>query len=239
MDFLKEYAYGKLPLVQMISVEETSFPLWDWEARRFNEWQKEVNIDAGIKPSRAIYDLSRNLTIIVTYCMDYDSCPFLSSEGRCRIYQKKRAYVCRMYPFQRSPFLKIEQPAIPKTILGTCPVTDKIINLMPTDFDEMIKFFNRYFKIDGAFHNVVQNDIIIEWINKTIVDLCKEKRIRPAMNYPYNYLIRRMENSRKIDLTEFLVAENVHSKSEMDRIILEFDENINAKDKIVKYLNNK
>ena len=237
MDFLKEYAYGKLPLVQLISVEETSFPLWDWEAKRFNEWQKEVNIDAAIKPSRAIYDLSRNLTIIVTYCMDYDRCPFLSGDGKCRIYKKKRAYVCRMYPFQRSPFLKIEQPPIPTNLLGTCPVTDKIITLMPTDFDEMIKFFYRYFKTDSAFYNIVQNDIIIEWVNKTIVELCRKKIILPAMNYPYKYLLRRIENSKKIDLTEFLVSEKVHSKFDMDKKIGEFDNNLNAKDKIENYLN--
>lgn len=236
MDFLKEYAYGKLPLVQLIPVEETSFPLWDWEAKRFMEWQKEVNVDAQIKPSRGIYDLQRNMTIIITYCMDYDRCPFLTSDGKCKIYSKKRAYICRMYPFQRSPFLDIEQPAIPENLLGACPVTDKILKQIPTEFNEMIKFLYRYFKTDGAFYNVVQNDLIIEWVNKTIVELCKNKAIKPALNYPYQYLIKRIENSQKIDLTDFLVMANIYSRDEMDAQINCFDENLNAKEKIESYV---
>lgn len=236
MDFLKEYAYGKLPLVQLIPAEETSFPLWDWEAKRFLEWQKEADVDGKIKPSRGIYDLSRNMTIIVTYCMDYDRCPFLTDEGRCRIYHRKRAYICRMYPFQRSPFLDIAQPAIPENLLGTCPVTDEILKDMPTDFNEMIKFFYKYFKEDGAFYNVVQNDLIIEWMNKTIVNLCKNKGIKPAIKYPYQYLIKRIGNSQKIDLTDFLVMANIYTRQEMNLLIERFDNNLSAKEKIESYL---
>ena len=66
-EFMKEMAYGKLPLVQLVPIEKMSFPLWDWEAKRFRKWQQEVNVDAKIKPSRAILDLSTNKTIIVTY----------------------------------------------------------------------------------------------------------------------------------------------------------------------------
>ncbi|MEK6808098.1 MAG: hypothetical protein AABY14_00255 [Nanoarchaeota archaeon] len=235
-DFLKEYAYGRLPLVQMIPVNETSFPLWDWEAKRFSEWQKEVNVDAKIKPSRGIYDIQRNLTIIVTYCMDYDKCPFLTDTGKCKIYNKKRAYVCRMYPFQRSPFLNIKQPAIPENLLGTCPVSDKILKSVPKDFDEMIIFLYKYFKTDSAFYNVVQNDIIIEWINNIIIELCKKNIINPAMNYPYHYLLKRIENSEKIDLTEFLVMEKIYNREEVNEIIKCFDDNIQAKEKIENYL---
>lgn len=235
-DFLREYAYGKLPLFNLIPIEETSFPLWDWEAKRFSEWQKEADIDAKIKPSRAIYDLQRNLTIIVTYCMDSSKCPFLTEEGKCRIYNKKRAYICRMYPFQHSPFLKIDQPAVPKNLLGTCPVTDEILSSIPTGFDEMIKFFYKYFKTDGAFYNVVQNDLIIEWVNKTIVELCKNKTIKPAMNYPYKYLIKRIESTKKIDLTEFLVDEGIIPKNEMEDMIKRFDENSDASKKIESFL---
>ncbi len=141
-----------------------------------------------------------------------------------------------MYPFQRSPFLKVEQPAIPETILGTCPVTDKILREMPKEFNEMLKFFYKYFKTDGAFYNIVQNDLIIEWMTKTIVEMCKNKTIRPAANYPYKYLIKRMENSRKIVLTEFLVQEKIYTKQQMDDMLRRFDQNIDAKEKIENYL---
>ena len=83
-EFIKEMAYGKLPLVQLIPVENMSFPLWDWEAKRFKKYQDEVNIDAKIFPSRGILDLNSNKAIIVTYFMDSDACPFLE-EKKCLI----------------------------------------------------------------------------------------------------------------------------------------------------------
>ena len=236
-NFMREYAYGRLPLVQLIPVEKTSFPLWDWEAARFNRWQNEVNVNARIIPSRGIYDTKSNSTIIVTFCMDFDSCPFLFDGGKCKIYYTKRAYVCRMYPFQRSPFLNVEQPAIPKNILGACPVTDEIIQNIPEEFNEMIKYFHIYFTSDGAFHNAVQHDIIIEWVNQVVMDLMKKKVIFPQMNYPYDYLMKRVSQSRKISLTDFLVDINAFSRGEMDKIIKGFDENTGAKDKIESYLN--
>ncbi|MBI2124637.1 hypothetical protein HYT92_02485, partial [Candidatus Pacearchaeota archaeon] len=78
-EFIKKYSFGKLPVVQLVPVERMTFPLWDWEAKRFMEWQKEVNIDARIRPLRAIMDLKSNKAIIVTYFMDAetDACPLL------------------------------------------------------------------------------------------------------------------------------------------------------------------
>ncbi len=235
-DFLREYGYGKLPLVQLIPFERISFPLWDWEAERFKKWQIEVNVDAKIIPSRGIYDVKRNITIVVTYCMDFDKCPFLVEDGKCKIYYTKRAYVCRMYPFQRSPFLKVEQPAIPKNILGTCPVTDEILNEMPEDFPEMIKFFYKYFGSDAGFMNAVQHDLVIEWVNKMILELLSKKIITPAINFPYDYLLKRISFSRKVNLTDFLVEEKIFSRNEMNRIIGNFDGNADAKEKIENYL---
>ena len=103
--FLREYAYGKMPLVQLTELDRASFPLWDWEAKRFKKWQKEANIDGKIKPSRAVFDLNENKTIIVTYFMDSDRCPFLLKDNKCALYKYERSYICRLFPFQRSPFL--------------------------------------------------------------------------------------------------------------------------------------
>jgi Fe-S-cluster containining protein len=103
--FIEEYAYGKMPLVQVIPPEEMSFPLWDFEAKRFKEYAKEKNIDAKIRPSRGIFDLNTNTFIIVTYHMNSVTCPFLADGGKCVIYNTKRAFVCHLFPFNRSPFL--------------------------------------------------------------------------------------------------------------------------------------
>ena len=42
-------------------------------------------------------------------------------------------------------------------------------------------------------------------MNKLIIELIKSKKIRPAMNYPYDKLLKRIENSEKVDFTDFLV----------------------------------
>lgn len=232
--FLRKNAFGQMPLVQMVPLEKTSFPLWDWEARRFMEWQKEVRIDAKIAPSRAVFDLSRNKTIIVTYYMDRDSCAFMK-EGKCLIYNKHRAFICRLYPFQRTPFLNVNDKETPETLLSTCTVITQQLKKIPREKKAMIKWFNEYFQ-DGSFLNAVQNDIVTEWINKTLVELCKNKVIRPAMNYPYDKLLKRIENSEKIDLTEFLVQEKIKSKEEINNLIKRFDNNLDAKDKIKEAL---
>ena len=77
IEYIKQMAFGRLPIVQLVPVEKMSFPLLDWEAERFKKYQHEVNIDAKIKPLRAILDLNTNKAIIVTYFMDSDTCPFL------------------------------------------------------------------------------------------------------------------------------------------------------------------
>lgn len=233
-EFLKEFAYGKMPLIQLIPLEQTSFPLWDWEAKRFKEWQKEVNVDANIKPSRAIFDLNTETTIIATYFMDYDRCPFLIDDGKCKIYHTKRAYICRLFPFQRTPFLELDDND-PKSMFGTCPAVTDIISKMPKDKPGMIKAMHESF--GDNFLDSVQNDLITAWLNQTIIDICKKyKIIRPAVNYPYDKLLKRIENSKKIDLTDFLVEKNIYSDEKMKRLIKRFDNNEDAKDKIREFL---
>src|SRR3989344_4742367 len=55
-EFLKEYAFGRMPVVQLVPVERMTFPLWDWEASRFRQWGAEAGLDSRIKLLRAIYD---------------------------------------------------------------------------------------------------------------------------------------------------------------------------------------
>ena len=230
-EFLKEYAYGKMPLVQMQPVEKISFPLWDWEAKRFKEWQGEV--DARIKKSRVVFDLNTDKTIVVTYFIDSDKCTFLDGK-KCLIYNKKRAYICRLFPFNKGPFLEVGEKAGKESMFGSCPALDKIYKEIPEDLNEMIKFLNK--TLPDELLNVVQHDIVTEWVNKTIVELVKTKKIRAAMNYPYEFLMKRVENSEKIDLTDFLVEIGVYSREEMDKLIKRFDDNEDAKEKINQYL---
>ncbi|MEK6946552.1 MAG: hypothetical protein AABX32_03005, partial [Nanoarchaeota archaeon] len=99
---------------------------------------------------------------------------------------------------------------------------------------EMIKFLNEAFP-DGSFLNAVQNDIIIEWANKIIVGLIKKKMIRPAVNYPYDLLLKRIYGAEKIDFTDFLAEIGHTTAEEMENLINRFDSNSDAKDKIRQY----
>ena len=232
-DFLKEYAYGKMPLVQMQPVEKISFPLWGWEAKRFKEWQGKVDVDCKIKPSRVVFDLNSNKAVVAAYFMDSDTCPFLADK-KCLIYDKKRAYVCRLFPFNKGPFLEAGDGFSRKGMFGSCSALDKIYNEIPEELNEMVEFLNE--AMPEEFVNVVQNDIIAEWVNKTIVGLVKTKKIRPAMNYPYEFLLKRVNNSEKVDLTDFLVEINAYTREEMDNLIKRFDNNEDAKEKIKEFL---
>ena len=234
-EFLKEHAFGKLPVVQLVPVERMTFPLWDWEAKRFQEWQHEANVDATIKPLRAIMDLKSNKAIILTYFMDSetDACPFLNN-NKCSIYHTKRAYVCRLFPFNRSPFLNQDGMALKEGLFGECGAMEHILPQVPENFSEMIKFLSEAFP-DGSFLNAVQNDIVIELANKTIVELIRKKIIKPALNYPYDFLVKRISNAEKIDFTDFLMKINYMTSEERKNLINRFDSNTDAEEKINNY----
>jgi Fe-S-cluster containining protein len=232
--FIKEMAFGKLPLVQLAPLEEMSFPLYDWEAKRFKEWQKEVNVDGKIKPLRGILDLNTNKAIIVTYFMDSDACPFLKDK-KCILYNTKRAYICRLFPFNRSPFLEVGDKPKKENMFGTCDGMEKLMPSIPEDYDNMVRFLSKAFP-DGSFENAVQFDYINEWVNRTIIGLMKKKLLRPAINYPYSLFLKRFNNAEKIDFTDFLEQSGyIKSKEEL---IKEFDENKNANETINEFLEN-
>ncbi|MAE43122.1 hypothetical protein CMO93_05080 [Candidatus Woesearchaeota archaeon] len=231
-EFMEKMAYGKLPLVQLTPLEKISFPLFDWEASRFKKWQREVNIDGKIKPSRTILDLNTNKAIIVTYFIDSDACPFLL-EKKCVLYQTKRAYICRLFPFNRGPFLKTGSEPNKNNMFETCDGIKTLIPLIPEDYDSMVRFLSKAFP-DSSFENSVQFDYITGWNNKTVIDLIKKKMIRPAMNYPYEFFLKRFENAEKIDFTDFLVESGYIDDKE--KLIKKFDDNEDAKKIIENFL---
>ena len=231
-EFIEKMAYGKLPLVQLIPIEKMSFPLWDWEARRFKEWQHEVSIDGKIKPLRGILDLNSNKAIIAAYFMDSDACPFLR-EKKCSIYYTKRAYVCRLFPFNRGPFLKTNQEPTKQNMFGTCGAMEELMPLIPENYNDMVKFLSKAFP-DGSFENAVQFDCITEWVNRTIINLMRKKLIRPAINYPYELFLKRFENAEKIDFTDFLG--DIGYIESKEKLIKGFDDNMDAISIISKFL---
>jgi len=217
---IKELGYGKLPLINLFPVEKLSFPLWDWEAKRF----MQTEIEHKIKPSRIIFDLNSNKTIVVNYSIDSEACTFLK-DNKCQIYEK-RALVCRFFPFQHGPFLSSEKPS-KQTMFGSCPVISEMFDkLNDEDKKEYVK--QLYESFGENLIAIVQNDIITEWSNKMIIELMKKQLIRPAMNYPYDKLLKRVENSEKIDFTDFLKEKNLINKE----IIEKFESMVEARELI-------
>jgi len=230
--FLKDFAYGKLPLISLAPVEKISFPLWDWEAKRFKKGAEEKGIDHRIKPSRVIFDLNTNQSIVVTYSIDSDSCTFLK-DGKCEIYEQ-RGFICRLFPFQHGPFLKMDNNT-KANMFGSCPSISNIITLL--DDNDKKTFVKQLLGSFGdSFLAVVQHDIITEWVNYNIIRIMKNKLIRPAMNQPYDQLMEKIENSKMIDFTDFLVKSAEMSDGDKENIIKQFENFEGARKKVNEIL---
>lgn len=197
--FLEEYAYGKMPLVQLQPVEKISFPIFDFEVKPLINKAKELGIDPKIKPSRMVFDLNTNSAAIVTYYIDSDVCTFLKN-NRCQAY-KERPLICRFFPFNKGPYLKTGEEATKDTMFGTCPALKEVYDPIPDKGEEMVNKLKETFPEE--FPEIVKHDEIMENINKTIVNLVKTKKIRPAMNYPYEFLLKRFKNSKKVDFNSW------------------------------------
>lgn len=217
-EFLEEYAYGKMPLVQLQPVENISFPLWDFEAKDLKHEK--------VKPSRIVYDLKTNKAIIVTYYIDSDSCIFLE-ENRCKEYNK-RPSICRFFPFNKGPFSGSSKK---DELFGTCPALEKVYDEISDN--NLVKDLDKIFPEE--LRTVAEHDMIMEFVNRTIVTLTKQKKIKPAMNYPYEFLLRRIENSEKINFTEFLIKIGEYTKEEMDEKVKGFRKD--AEEKIKRNCN--
>jgi len=118
-------------------------------------------------------------------------------------------------------------------MFGTCGAMDPLMPMIPETYEDMVRFLSKAFP-DGSFENAIQFDYITEWVNKTIVNLMKQKLLRPAMNYPYKFFLKRFENTEKINFTDFLEQSGYIDNKE--ELIKSFDENKDAKGKIEEFL---
>lgn len=199
--FIESNFFGKLPLVQLTSVEKMSLSLWGWEADKLKKRAEELQIDADIKPFRAVFDLNENKTIVISYFLDHDSCPFLRDNG-CLVYED-RPLVCGQFPIQT---IGLEE----KPVFAKCPGLKDIDSIRKGDMKE-------YF--GDTYGGAVKNDSVIRWHDKMIMGLIRDGKIRPVKDYPFNFLLRRVENSDKKDFIEYLMDKDVLTVDEIDKII--------------------
>jgi hypothetical protein len=131
-----------------------------------------------------------------------------------------------------SPFLHIPEE---HDLFGDCPNIEEIKGKLNHN-DKTILTKQLHDSFGDILLASIQHDHVMEWENKLILDLMKEKKIRPAINYPYEKLLRRIENSEKIDLMDFLIKIGYKTKEEIDVVIKSFERNDDAKHKIEKFL---
>jgi Fe-S-cluster containining protein len=225
---LRQYSFGRLPLISLIPVDKISFPLWDFEAKKLINDAKEKGIEHKIHPSRAVFDLNTNQAIITSYAIDSDFCTFMKG-NKCQSYEK-RGFVCKMFPMQHGPFLKLEEFQINEMFAG-CPSTKSILeNLEKSDRKKMAMQLHE--KFGDSFLSSLQADYITEWINNLILTLMKERKIRPAINYPYELLLKRINNSEKVDFMDFLVNINEITEQNKNNLVKCFEENHHAKERL-------
>ncbi len=206
-------AFGRLPIVQVVSVRDMSFPVWNFEYEEIEKvFGKDSKIMNQIKPARIIFDLDTNKALIVAHCIMQDECIFLDKQNKnaCRLYNV-RPLVCKQFPFQSGPF------GGQKIYFGHCPAMKGIVldDEKEKDRELMLKIFG------DSYLAAAQKDIYMNWINETILKLMREKKLRPAMNYPYHHLMKRYEKAEKIMFMDFLVQEGFMTANEMEQKIKE------------------
>jgi len=227
--FLEEFGKGKLPLIQLSNIDEMTFPLWDWEAKRFLEHEKEVAVNAHITPSRGVMDLQSGKFIVFTYQMNTPNrCPFLSENGKCTIYHTPRAHICHLFPLNRTPYLKVGDDNY-RGIFGECHTLNTFKDQF--SYDDRKKLLGELYESFGeGFLHALQHDYLMEWSNKIIIEMMKSEMIKPAVNYPVQFLMKRVENTEKIDLSTFLVESGYKTQEDVDEVIRRSNDLEDAKD---------
>jgi len=192
-ELIRQVGYGGLPLIQLVSPDKLSFPLWPDEARKLRSKGQELGLsELRVIPLRAVFDLNTNTALIVTYLFDHDNCPFLqknASGSSCLAYDC-RPLICCQFPFQT-----------PDQIVDFCPGVKDLsasrLDINSLNSEEKKHLFGDSFSAALEMHERMTKS------NMKILDLIKQKKIRPAVNYPYEFLLRRISNSKKLDFDEF------------------------------------
>lgn len=231
-EFLKDYCYGKLPIIITTPIDKITFPIWDFETKKIIEAKEKLNLDIKLYPSRVVYDLNKDIVIVISYSINADSCPFLQ-EGKCLIYTR-RVFVCKVFPFQVSPFLDTSTDLDGGMMFGACKAINEIINNF--DYKNRNKLIKQLYDCFGeTFLAAVQYDIVGRWINTTLMKLIK-MGLRPALNYPYKYLVKRIEKAKKIDFTKYLITTQIYSRNQIEKLINKFTHYEDAKIMLKKFL---
>jgi len=200
---MEELMRASFPLVQLVPVDRVSFPIFSWEKEALESAAKEKGIDALFRPLRGIYDTPTGKTVLVSYFIDSDECPFLL-ENLCMAYDR-RPLVCRMFPFNSGPKSseKVEYASF-------CPGCKEIQTI---NLPAMHEFFGE------NLTNAIQNDLVVEKVNRLIIGLMRDGHVKPALNYPPQQVLRMMLKSEKMDLFDFVREKGIMTEAQISEFI--------------------
>ncbi len=116
-------------------------------------------------------------------------------------------------------------------LFGECGAMEKILPVVPDKLSELVPFLEKSFP-NGEFLNAVQNDLIVEWTNKTIIELMKKKMLKPLFNALYSEIKAKIDAAEKVDFTQFLVECGYWTEEQKDAMIEGFDGNEGAMERI-------
>jgi hypothetical protein len=129
----------------------------------------------------------------------------------------------------------MDEPISKNNMFGSCPQITPILNEL--DDKQQSTFVRQLYESFGeSFLAVVQSDIMAEWINSKIVFIMKNRLIRPAMKLSYDELLEKIQNSKKVDFTDFIVDNAMISKGDMENMIKRAETFEDAKEKIRPFL---
>lgn len=89
----------------------TFLPLFDWEVSLFPV--------GSVLPHTVIYDQNNDETIVIDFTLNVDTCPHLSDERVCKIYDK-RPVICRFFPCPYGDAGKLDASQNVSSAFGLC-----------------------------------------------------------------------------------------------------------------------
>ena len=175
----------------------------DWEYEVFKKNLDEIDTDTKIGPSTLYYDLKGERSIVASYSLDKAPCPFLTDKG-CKIYAD-RPHVCRVFPLKEdiSPLIlgKVKSLELPKPSLCEVEMTDTSFDvhriITPLNLKLLLERYG------DAFYERLGFAYITGKASRLFSLLEKRGEIKLARKgYDEKALARRVENSKKIGLSE-------------------------------------
>jgi Fe-S-cluster containining protein len=195
--------------------------LFEWELPVLESYAKKLSVPLQIKPDNVIWDQNSKNTIVITWTLDHDDCPFISEENKCKIYND-RPLVCQTYPIVAVGLLQSinERHNGPLEIgLADCPNAVKLpfqegmpLLLRPSSlFDTLFRVYRSTFlgalKFDGASISVLEK----------LKEATKKGIIRPA--FTDKKVTKAILRSKPIGLFEFLQSKGVINKEDVKKEI--------------------